>query len=418
MTTKLAELSARIDADPADGSTLRLVGQAFVKQREKHDAGVALSLAARAFIAAGQLPMAIVVAKELSLVDHASASKMVDELATAFGKGSKRVDASFRRRPPPPPTLLEPEEEESSANDKEVARAALQRAAARIDGMSPTPLPAFPLFHSLKPGPFRRLVAAARVKDYPAGATIIELGSTGDSFYVVARGAVCISRPRQAGSEDEVVLSHLRAGAIFGEMALLTETPRTAHATTETEALILEIARKSLDELAAAEPEFAAVLADYTRDRLLQNLLLTSALFVGLEPSAKQTLLSRFTARVAQPGERILDEGTPNASLFLVASGQLDVQKQEKDSARLQVKTLGPGDVVGEISLLSGGPCTASVRAATRSVLLTLSRDDFNAIASQYPTVTAHLNDLALQRLEDLERLISEEVIEAEDYLI
>src|SRR5207244_2324751 len=146
----------------------------------------------------GQLPMAIVVCKELALIDHPSASKLVDELAAAYGKGSPRVDLRFRRKPPPPPQVAGDElgaPGSDTGSDTETARSSLRTAAAKLAKLTDTQLPAYPLFHSLKPGPFRRLVAATRVRDVPAKATVIEVGGPGDSFYVVARGTIRITRP-------------------------------------------------------------------------------------------------------------------------------------------------------------------------------------------------------------------------------
>ena len=272
-----------------------------------------------------------------------------------------------------------------------------------------------PLFSGLSAGSFAKLVGLAKIVEAEAGKVVVDVGQPGSALYLIARGLVRIARPGSDGRE--VVLSHLRAGAFFGEMALLTDSPRAARATCETPCTLLEVARRGLSDLAEAEPELAAVLAAHARDRLLANLMVTSALFAELDGAARAKLIERFTLRVLPAGATLLTEGQPGGELHLVLSGAVDVVKRDAGQ-ELTVTRLGPGDVVGEISLLTRRPCTATVRAREKVHALTLSRDAFNAIVAEVPDVLAHLYQLAVERERDLERFLAEGVAEADDYLI
>ncbi len=388
-----------MSSSASDAAALRALGHALAP-RDGERAARALALAARAAGEAGQLAFAVAVARELGAIDAAAAERAIAGLAAAYGKGSPRVDGSHR--PQPPPFAAESEPVDLDAAERALAAAA------------PGPLPSVPLFHALSPDAFARLCALAAPRACDAGAVVVEVGQRGEALFVVARGTVRIDRPTAAG---DVVLSRLRAGAFFGEMALLTDSPRTARATCETAALLLEIPRRGLADLAAGSPEFSSVLADYTRDRLLHNLMLTSGVFAPLDEDARARLIVRFSPVTLGAGEVLLGEGDPGGHLYVIVSGAVDIEKRDQGET-LTVTRLGPGDVVGEISLLTRRPATATVRARERTRALALARDDFNAIVADFPGVLAHLYQLAVSRERDLERFLSDAVVEADEYLI
>jgi CRP-like cAMP-binding protein len=124
-----------------------------------------------------------------------------------------------------------------------------------------------------------------------------------------------------------------------------------------------------------------------------------------------------FQLRTLAPGDCLLKEGEPGGHLYVLMSGAVDVEKADRGDT-LTVTRLGPGDVVGEISLLTRRPATATVRARGKTLALALARDDFNAIVGGFPEVLAHLYQLAVTRERDLERFLSDAIVEADDYLI
>ncbi|HVP87715.1 MAG TPA: cyclic nucleotide-binding domain-containing protein [Casimicrobiaceae bacterium] len=86
------------------------------------------------------------------------------------------------------------------------------------------------------------LVEDAQVKKYDGGDPLFNEGDAGDGLYLLRRGSVTISR--KIGGH-EVVLSYVAAGNYVGELALLTDKPRTAtiRAAVATEAIVLDGAR-------------------------------------------------------------------------------------------------------------------------------------------------------------------------------
>ena len=70
------------------------------------------------------------------------------------------------------------------------------------------------------------LVAALDVRDYPDGHVFIREGSRGDPVFVVLDGDVEVARDRGGGVHHE--LNHMRAGDLFGLIALVGDVPRSA----------------------------------------------------------------------------------------------------------------------------------------------------------------------------------------------
>lgn len=104
------------------------------------------------------------------------------------------------------------------------------------------------------------LARSAVVRHFP-GATLMREGQGGTCLYLVKEGTVAISI---AGT----VVERVRAGASFGEMAVVDQSARTATATAETECVLLAIDRASLVEAVRRAPDFGLAMLRDVADRL------------------------------------------------------------------------------------------------------------------------------------------------------
>jgi CRP/FNR family transcriptional regulator, cyclic AMP receptor protein len=96
------------------------------------------------------------------------------------------------------------------------------------------------LFSSLDEKARRDIAAYAMPRNFAAGESMCRIGDLGDSMMAVVVGIVRISRPTSGGKE--IILADLRAGELFGEIALLDGKSRSANVTalTNCELMILE----------------------------------------------------------------------------------------------------------------------------------------------------------------------------------
>src|SRR5205823_14447100 len=101
-----------------------------------------------------------------------------------------------------------------------------------------------PLFSRLGDAEADAILAHAKVVRYPHGATIFAKGQPGNSMMAVLSGRVTITAPSPDGRQ--VVLSVLREGEVFGEIALLDGKERTADANAAVGCELLVVARRDL----------------------------------------------------------------------------------------------------------------------------------------------------------------------------
>jgi MFS family permease len=108
-----------------------------------------------------------------------------------------------------------------------------------------------PLFSGV---PSSRLeTALGRVQETPvtAGQVVIRQGDPADRFYMIESGSFVVTQEATPGSTP-VVLRHLGANDVFGELGLLHELPRSATVAAETDGVLLELAGKDFLELVGA----------------------------------------------------------------------------------------------------------------------------------------------------------------------
>jgi CRP-like cAMP-binding protein len=127
------------------------------------------------------------------------------------------------------------------------------------------------------------------------------------------------------------------------------------------------------------------------------ELLRKSPLFAGFDDETLERLAEPFS-EVEFPADQVMIEArTPGAGLFVICDGAVAVEAQG-----LQ-RELGPGDVIGEISLLEDdGLRRARVVAKTPVTCLALSRDDFDRMLSEEPRLAEGMRQLARERLAEL----------------
>jgi CRP/FNR family transcriptional regulator, cyclic AMP receptor protein len=98
-------------------------------------------------------------------------------------------------------------------------------------------------------------------KSFPKGKSIFRRGERGDGMYVIVNGRVEIS----VGGR---VLESMGAGAVFGEMALVDDSPRTASAVAKTDCAVLRIDSRRFQSLVQKTPDFALQIMAVMANRL------------------------------------------------------------------------------------------------------------------------------------------------------
>ena len=98
---------------------------------------------------------------------------------------------------------------------------------------------ALPLFAGVSAAAIAEIMPLATVLDYPAGTTIFTEGEPGDALYLVLAGRIDLRCCDRCGQQQ--TLATLEAGAMLGEIALLTAEPRAATAVTVSNTTVLQL---------------------------------------------------------------------------------------------------------------------------------------------------------------------------------
>ena len=139
----------------------------------------------------------------------------------------------------------------------------------------------------------------------------------------------------------------------------------------------------------------------------LQNLR-NSPLFEGLSDQELQLLVENAKPISLRAGEALMKQGEPGDCAYVVLEGGLEVQKQSGQSL-IKIDVRKPGEVIGEMSLLSNAPRSATVVALCDSETLCISKDDFETLLSTNPTATLAVLRWVMARLSQNESLLHQQ---------
>ncbi len=271
------------------------------------------------------------------------------------------------------------------------------------------------LFSTLDAAGLRALLGMLELRIVRAGEPIVVQNEPGDEAYVIARGEVEVSKKTDNGGL--VALARLGSGSLFGEMALLSQTPRAAQVVASRPCLLLVLRKESLDALVADEPDLGIAIANYCRRRMIDNLIRTSAVLKSVNVRERPALVQRFVTCAYEAGERIIVQGEEPEGLHLIASGSVVVVHRDNDE-RTVIATLGVGEVVGEMSLVLRRPSGADVVATVPTVTLHLTSEQFLEIVRAYPGVLSHLYELAVTRDAETRTVLVSEAEDADDCIL
>lgn len=116
-------------------------------------------------------------------------------------------------------------------------------------------------------------------------------------------------------------------------------------------------------------------------------------LFAALDEDGLQRWADHLTESSHLAGSGIIREDDFSYRLFLVLDGEVDVLHGFDEVARL-----GPGDLFGEVGVVTGGRRNARVVARTRCRLASMMLWDFRALAAEHPSVAQEVERLVAAR--------------------
>ena len=134
-----------------------------------------------------------------------------------------------------------------------------------------------------------------------------------------------------------------------------------------------------------------------------EQLLGTLSVFRMLDADELGALARSARPLALGPMERFVIQGTAGTSLFVVADGEVEVVLRRAQGPDLKVATLGRGEVIGEMSLLTGEPRAATVRAVDGALVYEIGQSQYAPLLHTHREWVEELAVIMEERLRQME---------------
>lgn len=129
--------------------------------------------------------------------------------------------------------------------------------------------------------------------------------------------------------------------------------------------------------------------------------LRTVALFSSCSLKELEKIAKAADEITVGEGHLLCDQGSTGREVFVLLSGSAEVSRNGQ-----KVTVVGPGTMIGELSLLDHGPRTASVTTNSACTLLVIDQRSFAGVLADVPTLSRKLLSTLATRIRDLDRTI------------
>jgi CRP-like cAMP-binding protein len=128
--------------------------------------------------------------------------------------------------------------------------------------------------------------------------------------------------------------------------------------------------------------------------------LKTITFFAPLPDRQLQKVTERIKEVDFAPGQAVIEAGEPGRALYILTQGKVEVVKPAQGrEPEMLLGILGPGECFGEMSLLTGDPASATIRAREPVRALSIDKANFDDLLAKNPVLNAYFSKLLAVRL-------------------
>ena len=240
-----------------------------------------------------------------------------------------------------------------------------------------------------------------KTQNFAEGEAIFAEGHASDKMFYLVEGEIALVRNKKT-------LDILKAGEIFGEIAVITQQPRSASAVARKFCQALVMDARQFQQALQSTPEFALMLMNIMNNRLRLTIALmkqTSSLPMlddreelrVFDKKMMEELTAAFKAKPPQvypAGRVVMKEGDAGVSMYVVMRGRVAISIKA-----ILVDKVGPGGTFGEMALVDQASRLATATADTECQLLSISRTDFLTLVKTKPGFAISLLKAIAERL-------------------
>jgi NTE family protein len=129
-----------------------------------------------------------------------------------------------------------------------------------------------------------------------------------------------------------------------------------------------------------------------------------TSIFDGLPSTTLHHILDGREQHTFVPGETIILEGERVERLHVIQSGEADVYLVDAFGSEHLLNRVGAGSALGEMSVATGQPASATVRASDRLETVSLTPNEFREVADRYPQIHWNITAILAERLARADR--------------
>jgi len=249
------------------------------------------------------------------------------------------------------------------------------------------------IMQTLREEQLNKLADVAVEIQYKHGQTIVKKGEEGKICYGIMSGTVRITDID--GDVPDVTLGD---GQYFGELALITRTPRSATAIADSE--VVKLVAISTDDTRPILGELSGLFLKKHQTRAMQSV----PLFKQISPEVLSSLVDAAVTKTFKEGEYIIRRGEVGDAFYLIQEGLCDVVCESSDGERCVVKTLGRNKYFGEMSLIKNVRRNADIVARAKTTVLEVNKEWFDRVVRSSSLFSRDIGRVVKDRFTDLRR--------------
>ncbi|HXH71589.1 MAG TPA: cyclic nucleotide-binding domain-containing protein [Mariprofundaceae bacterium] len=242
---------------------------------------------------------------------------------------------------------------------------------------------------TIAPATFEALISKGTEKRYEAGARLPGLEQGFDGIRLIEAGSIAVLAEVE---KKQVPVYEYEAGEALGVRAMLLPDNKPAIVwQAVSDATVIELDHDTVREILDHDDgQLRALFERAAHLRDLEILLAVHPLFHTLPQKERNRLFELSQPKSIAPGERLIERGKINDSLYLITHGSLDIVKNGQVVASKQT-----GDVLGEISALGFAP-TADAVASGWTEVLAFNREHIMKSCEDYPEFAGAIGSIGL----------------------
>lgn len=250
-----------------------------------------------------------------------------------------------------------------------------------------------PLLAMLNTLQLRELVLESNILLPKPGDIIFKRNDYSTTFFSIVEGELDVLI-----DVDDIPDAQLKPGDFFGELALVSGRRRAGTVRARTHCVLIETPRRVMQKLIGSVQSMRRMLNEVAIKSVVHVCIGLSLSEEDLNDLASHAELKSFNA-----GEDFFHEGDEADGLYLIQSGSVTVSRMI-GGREVVLFYVAAGHYVGEMSLVSGEPRYATVRAAVATDAVLIKADRMRDIIARNPEIRSELDARYLQHLQEQEK--------------